>query len=450
MEKSLTETEKTAEYQDEHLSVKATWKPGSQVSFEIHVTPLAAAAAYARALKAINKEVSFPGFRKGKAPDSVVVAKYPKQLQEEWLQTVLKTAFNDALKLANLQPFNTNSIRCSEVKELSRENGATFTIHFEASPVVPRIDLHNTHLHKVSRLPVTQRDVDQVIRNIQLYNASWTDVTDRPLQEGDFVDLDIESLEEPYNTICTDTRFEATKGVMADWMYKLLMGLKTNESAEGVSEKEDDSHNHHHDDDEDESGPAEFRPTHCRLTVKSIKQPDVPALDDAFAQKVGAKSLNELKEKISSDLNRRADDRVRNQMHRMLDAELLNHYRFDPPQSLVEAEIEHRAAIHRNWLEKQNAPAEDIEVEMQKLEQKLPEVVHNGLRLLFLLLGFAKEHSLAVSQEEIISEMTSQMAQGMQMPSGSEFNDFRARINQTLLLRKARDYIIEHVEADKK
>ncbi len=435
------ELEKT-EYQGNHISLTVTKQPGSVIAFDINVSPEGAAAAYNRALKTINKEISLPGFRKGKAPDSIVTSKYGKQIQEEWIQIVLKSAFNEALELTRLQPFNNNSVRCSEIKDLSKENGAKFTIEFEATPMVPSVDLNSLHLHKLNKIPVTEKDVDQVIRNIQLYNATWDEVKDRAIKDGDFVDLDIENLEEPHNVICTDTRFEVKKGVLAEWMYKILIGARTDESVEGVSEKEERKEDFDLDEEEEES---EFRPTRCSLTIKSIKNPSLPELDDAFAQKVGATSFEDLREKVLADLNRRADEKMHTQMHRQLDAELLKHYHFDAPKSLVEAEIEHRSGLHEEWLNNQNKTGEEVEKEMEQLKKQLPDVVNNGLRLLFLLLNFAREQSLPVSQDEISNELFKQISQGMQMPNEIQANEVRSRLNQTILLRKARDYIIDHV-----
>lgn len=435
---SNTDTEKTTEFQGNHLSVKVKRQSGSKVLFEIHVKPEGATAAYSRALKTINKEVSLPGFRKGKAPDSLITNKYAKQLQEEWLQTVLKTAFNEALALTKMEPFNNNSIRCSEIKELSKETGATFTIEFETTPIVPHIDLNTIHLQKIKRIPVSDSNVDQVIRNIQVYNATWEDIKDRPIEEGDFVDLDIENLDEPYNTICADTRFEVKKGVLADWMHKLLIGVRTDETVEGVSEKDqkDDF-----DTDEEE---AEFRPTRCSLTVKAIKKPTLPELDDEFGKKVGAKDYADLREKVLSDLNRRADEKMHTQLYRQLDDELLQLYKFDPPKSLVDAEIDQRLAIHEEWLHKQEMSVEEIDKEMQNLKQQLPDMVEKGLRLLFLLLGFAREHSFQVTEQEINSELFKKISQGMPLPEGAQASEMRSRLNQSILLQKARNYIIDH------
>lgn len=443
MNKTPTEEKKAQDFENEHISFKMTRSPGSQVTLEMVVKPEATKAAYARAMKAVNKEVSLPGFRKGKAPDDIIANKYAKPLRDEWLQIVLKTALNDALKIAHLRPFDESSIRCTEVKELSKENGAIFTIHFEASPEVPTIDLDKIHLHRLPTPPITEKDVDQVIRNIQHYHAEWNEISDRPVQEGDFVDLDIENIEEePSRPICEGTRFEVKKGIMADWMHQLLLGVKIDESVEGISEKEEDSQNHF--DEEEEEGLAEFRPTRCRLTVKTILHAELPAVDDAFAQKVGAKDLEDLKEKIKADLFRRADMRINNILHKQLDDAILKEYTFDPPNSLVQEEVENRAAAHEAWLRRQQKSEEEIENEMQELREKLPSMVASGLRIVFLMLRFAQEHSLSVAKEEIMAELSQQVSQGAQL-NNANIDDLKARINQVLLMRKAKSYIINHL-----
>lgn len=61
---------------------------------------------------------------------------------------------------------------------------------------------------------------------IQLSNAQWENVADQPIVEGDYVDLDIDNLDEGFE-ICRQSRFVVEKGKMGTWLVNLLIGKKS-------------------------------------------------------------------------------------------------------------------------------------------------------------------------------------------------------------------------------
>lgn len=431
--------EASTEFKNDHMHVSVQRLPGSQVRLDITVLPEATEASYKQAVKSVNKEISLPGFRKGKAPDEVVIKKYEGPIHQEWRDIIVRTGFNDALKLVNLQPFSNDSVRCLEFKDHPRDQPAKFVIQFEAGPLVPHINVKDIKLPKLQDAPITQKDVDQVVKNLRLYHAKWEDITDRPIKAGDYADLDIENLDEGI-TICKDTRFEVVPGTMANWMCKMLIGAKLNESVEGISEKEDRPNKT----EEEEEIDKEFKPTKCRITVKTIKNPILPELNEEFTKKTGTKDFAELEQRIREDLVRRGEEKKGQKLIRLLDEQLLDKYKFDVPNSIVSAEVNQRMMAQKEWMEKQNAPAQEAKKIMDDMVLKLPSEVEKGCRLLFLLLGFAQEHNLSVTQDEIISELSQQVAYGQaSLGDMKDPNAVRARITQGLILRKAKAYIVE-------
>lgn len=441
-DQSLPNTE--TEFKSEHIAVSVSRLPGSRVKLDISVTPQAVEASYLKAIKAVNKEVSLPGFRKGKAPDDIIVKKFENSVDKEWRNLVINTGFNEAVRLINLQPFRQQSVRCTDVKGISRTEGAKFVIEFEAGPVVPLIDMHDLSLPPMNVPHISEENIDQVIRNLQLHHAQWEDVTGRTVQEGDYIDMDIDNLDEGEAPICKDTRFEVAEGIMANWMRHLLIGKHVNDRVEGVSQKENMPNM-----DEEEGGePPDFKPTRVRMIIKAIKNPTLPPLDDEFAKKTGATNVTDLTAKIRLDLQRRANEKVRMLQIRQLDQQLLDKYHFDIPDSLIQAEVAQRMAGQREWMLRQNLVANEAQNMLNELERRLPAEVEKGCRLLFLLLRFAQENNLQVSQDEIINELTQELAYGAQGGRLSDMGDpnaVRARITQGLLLRKAKDFLVNNL-----
>lgn len=427
------------DYKNNHINVSVSRLPGSMVKLNVTVMPEAVDAAYTKAVKNVSKEVSLPGFRKGKAPDDVIAKKFEKPIIQEWQKLILQVGYGEALELTRLQPYRQNSVRCTQMSDLKKNNQATFVIEFEAGPQVPTINLDQLSLPKLGLPPITNADVEQVITNIKLYNAKWEDVVDRGIQEGDYVDLDIENLDENIN-ICKDTRFEVKPLIMSDWMIKLLRGKKVGEETEGTSQKEDRPLQ------PDEEEVPDFKPTKVKMTVKAIKKPTLPEINEEFLKRTGATSLEDLESKVKADLERRAQQKLHFQLVRLIDEQLIDQYHFEVPVSLIQAEVNQRMMAQRDWMRQQNAPEEEVQKMLPQIEKELPIEVEKGCRLLFLLLGFAQQHKMSVTQEEIIQELTQQVAYNpAQLDELKDPNAVKARMTQALLLRKAKDYIVDYV-----
>lgn len=420
--------------QSEHLNVTMTREPGARIKLDVTVSPAALDSAYAKAIKLVNKEVSLPGFRKGKAPDDFIVKNYGKQVDVEWRELVLNTSLQESLALLNLRPFRNESIRCTEVKEFSREKGAQFIIEFEAAPQVPVIKIEELQVNPIPLRSISDAELNQFVEDLRLRNAAWESVTDHPVQKNDYVDLTIERLDEPKSTICTNTRFEVAK--MASWMRHLVIGANLNDSVEGTSEP-----------DANKPNDAPFQPVQCRITIQGINKPTLPELNDAFAQKVGAENEESLKKLIRQHLEQKAKEEQRDQLYRQLDDLLLAKYPVDLPASLIEEEKKQRIEDATLWLDSENASEETRTNYLNSLEGKLSEQIEKGYGIFFLLSAYANRNNLQVTDEEVSHELIQEMIQGQHqaMSNKSQQQEASTRIKQQLLQRKSRDLILDQI-----
>lgn len=423
------------EIKTDNLSVNLTRKPGCLIRLEINVSPAGAKAAQAKAIKTVNKEISIPGFRKGKAPDALVVQQFGKYVKQEWHEILINTAFGEFLEKTKLYPFTTTqkSIKRAEVKSADLETGAQLVMEYEAKPEVPPIDGTAITLKKVKRELVTPEDIEDTLRQIQLRHAEWNDVTDRPVQEGDFVDLTIDALEDPPRNICTEMRFEVAPGKMGNWMRKLIVGRTIHEAVEGISEKEDT----------DKEIP-DFKPTPCRITILRIKNAQVPPLDDELAKKVGVQTVDELKPRVETDLNRKADAEVQDQMRAQIEEILLEKYAFDIPSSLIEKQrrelLEKR--VHEMSL-REETPEKMVE-NVKKLEVEINQELERAYRLFFIARKLAEENNIEVYENEVMNEMMRQImlppGQGI-IDASMNPEEARSKLFVNVLSQKALDFL---------
>jgi trigger factor len=450
----LTNTaENKLEFKNENVEVAVYLLPGCLVKFEINVSPKAAEAAYFQAIKIVKKEISLPGFRKGKAPDSLVIQNYGTYVDREFRDCVIQTGFREALKESKIYPFNEKSVKRPQVKSCSREAGAIFTIEFESEPRIPSVNPAEIHLKNVEKHTVTDQDVNDTIEDIRYHHASWDEITDRPVEEGDFVELDIDALSDPAHNICQDSRFEVNEKGMADWMRKLVVGMKIGDHVEGMSEKQHDDHVHTEQcNHESHAHEDNFKPTLCRITLKAIKKPNLPPVDDQLAIKVGLKTADEIFPKVKADLERQADERRRALLRKQMDDALLQHYPFEVPESIVDAEFQSRLKQKIHQLERMES-ADSIKNRRIEIAEEVRRETRDGLKLFYITRKAADEHKIQVSQNELLKEFSRQMwtlppeqrsidAQHMKP------EEVQSRLYLIVLAEKAKDYLVEQAQID--
>lgn len=437
-------TNQQNEYKNDNLHVIVSREPGSKVKLQITIAPLATQAAYKKAIKNINKEITIPGFRKGKAPDHYILQKYKSQVDQEWQDLVINTAFNEVLELTKIYPFGKNSIERPQIKEASPEKGAHITIVYEAEPLVPNINIEELTVKKVEKVPVTQQRIQDVLTQIQLSNAQWEDIGDQPISEGDYVDLDIDNLDEGFE-ICRDSRFAVEKGKMGTWLVDLLLGKKINDVVEGTSELDhahaetctDPTHNHSHDE--------EFKPTKCRISIKKHQKAILPPIDDALAAKVGAPNVEELNKRVIESLEKSAENLAKEEQRYLIEKELIEKYHFDIPSSLTKEDKENRISHALSHLNPEGMTEQEYREKADEISEKISQDLDEAYRIFFIASKVAKDHHLDISQEEIMQEFMKQIVnkESSIINQNMQPEEIRSRLYSYLLTQKAKDLIIQ-------
>lgn len=439
-------------FQNENLEVIVTKKPGCKISLDVSVAPKGTEASYREAVARVRKEVSIPGFRKGKVPEAMVQQKYGKYIEQEWRDVLLNTALSEAILLTSIQPFNKNSVTSASVKSLSKDEGAKLSFTYESAPVIPQIAAETLSIAAASLDTVTQKDIDKTVEELCVQKGEWSDVTDRPIQDGDYVEVDVDNIGENPGNICTNTVMQVKEGRMGTWMRNLLIGKQIGDHVEGMSEKEESEKEEPNGQACDEGTPHEhthsdFVPTMCRITVQAVKQSVPHNLDDELAKKYGAESVSILLERIKERLEKNALEKQKDQNRFSMEKELLKHYPFDMPASLVEGEV--KAAKKRTMDEwrAEGAAEKEISAEWKKVEQEVEHRYDRDFRLYFLTQKYAHDHGLTVSDEEVMTAWMRRMwERGGRPPAGEDSQEALAHLRLQLLSVKAIDHMVEQAQ----
>lgn len=393
------------------------------------------------AIRGIAREVSVPGFRKGKAPASLIEKKFGRDLAQGWEREFANLSFKEAQELARIPLLNGNGNVTYKVEKLTLDGGQML-FHFESEPVVPALDFGVFDLPNEKAVVIDDAKIDETIKSIRMFYATWDQVTDRGAEEGDFVVLDIDDMDQdPPVQAFSNTRFEVNKSGMATWMRKLVLGKKVGESVEGVSEPEKD--------DSEEVKNA-FQKKRVKLHVKGVEHAKLPPLDDELAQKVGVQSVSELRERLGNLLKNQAAEMHAKSLREKIGEQLIERVPFDVPASVLEREANHRiahmlknATFAKKWKESMS--------EEEKAAQKadVTKQSENAIRLFYLCRRIVSDNKISLSEEELSPNYQSVLEMMFADPSRINYRnqskEQQAAQFSKFMMEKAQDFVVNEV-----
>ncbi len=432
-----TEHDANSTFNTDHLSVLVTKKPHCQVKFEIRVKPEAIEAVYHKALKNINKEVMIPGFRKGRAPESLIVEKYQSSIQKEFVDIALQTAFNEAIHLTHLHPLKDGKIKRPVVIECSRETGGHFVIEFESRPVIPTVRFEDLQIPQPPSAPITNQEKQNALHNLLLQFATYDPIENRPVQEEDFINVSVVILEDPPREVIHNQRTQVNSKGLPSWLLQKVIGLNVGESAEGMTEQ--DLHLTEPD--------PNFQSLPFRVTVNAIWQGHLPAVDEELAKRVGLQSVEDLHKKIDERLEQETQEEAYQFKIQALEQRLVEKYPVDLPQSYIDTNKEVRLETYLQKLEEQQRVYS--EEEYRQIENTIEQSTLFHLQVFFLLRKIAADHNITVENHDIAQELTHQVALMSRGQGNLDFAGDRKELEEQLyrlaLDRKIKQFLLDHI-----
>lgn len=283
------------------------------------------AAAFEAAVQSVylkrRKNISIPGFRKGKATRKMIETQYGENVfYEEAVNGMYQQTVADAAEELKLEVVDVPDV---EVTDVSKENGVTFKVQYTVKPEVNISDYKGLKLEKKVKT-VTDGDVDKEIDRVRNNNARIIDVTDRAAVSGDTVIFDYEGSIDgvPFDGGKAEHfSLEIGSGRFIPGFEDQLVGKNVGEEFDVNVSFPEDYHAK-----ELAGKPAVFK---CKL--HEIKAKELAALDDEFVKDVSEfDTLDEykadLKKKLTDAANERADsaldDSMAEKLSEMMEAEV--------------------------------------------------------------------------------------------------------------------------------
>ncbi len=386
----------TQEFQNDNVQVQLSQADGCQVHLKVQASPALTEKCYQDAVKEIKREVSIPGFRRGKAPDSLVHDRFRGPIEKEWKELLLNTAFNQAVLLVQLFPFSRNSISKAEIRNLSKEKGAEMLFAYECEPEIPEFNFEEIELTRLQPPSISEEMVDHFLTQLRIETADLERVeSEGQVQEGDVVIVTIENMEKPDAPELIDehrTYLMEPNGV-TPWVFEHLKGLKVGDTAEGTLKLEELL--------KGQKSEKESEATPVRVTVKLIARGTVPEIDDERAKTWGADNVAQLRERAREQLERSLATQIYDAHTYQLRDRLLDAYPFEVPRSLTEGIVEESLPDALHNLKDQNLSEEEFKKQEAELQKELREYALRQVRMHFLMQKVIKGQEIQIDPAEV-------------------------------------------------
>ena len=393
-----------------------------------------------KAFRRLAQRVEVPGFRKGKAPVGMLERHIGRaRVVREALDILIPEAYNQAIEEQDVDAIDRPSIELVTDEPLA----------FKATvPVRPTVELGEYNSVRVKREPVSidESEVDKALEELR-HRYAVHEPVERPVQMGDIVRADVRGVidgKEVYKEDDAELRLREGATILLPGIAEGIIAAEKGtpkEIAVTVPEGE---------------RPLSGKSGTFTVTVKEVKEEQLPALSDDFAREVGEgfSSLDALR------------DRLRNDMRERLQAQAEKDYRDKAVGALVEtaATIEFPPVMVEREVERliqDQARHLGLEVEQylantrqtrDELNEELLPVATDRVRRSLALTRLAEQEEIKAENQEVDAEVdrlagsAGEQADQLRKLFGSP--DGRAAIARSLVTRKTMDRLTEIATRD--
>ncbi len=350
------------------------------------------------AYKSIGQQIQVPGFRRGKVPARIIDQRVGRG-------AVLQEAVNEALPKFYGQAVDENKVRPLgqpdvDVTEVPAEAGQElkFTVEVDVRPEIVLPDYGSIRV-EVDEVAPTDADVDERLTTLRQRFGTLKTV-ERPVQDGDFVSIDLSAAigDEEIDSV-TGVSYEVGSKNMIEGIDEALAGMTAGETKTFTAPLA--------------GGDNAGQDADCVVTVQSVKERELPELDDEFAQLASEfDTLEDLRADVVTQAAKakkfeqgiQARDRILDQLMESVDVPV--------PDGVVEAEV-------NSHLEGESRLDDD------EHRAEVDASTRKALKAQLLLDAIVEKEEIKVEQAELVEYLVMSAQQ-----YGMEPNEFAKAIDQ--------------------
>lgn len=281
---------------------------------------------FQRAYKELAKQVRLPGFRPGKAPAKLLEARIGREaMLDQIVNDALPSRYGQAVAESDVQPLGRPNIEVTK-KEYGQD--LQFTAEVDIRPKISPPDLSALTV-SVDLIEIGEDDVDAELQSLRTRFGTLTAV-DRPVAVGDVVSIDLSATvdgEDIPNAAAEGLSHEVGSGRLIAGLDDAVVGLSADESRVFTAKLA--------------AGEHAGQEAQVTVTVRSVKERELPEPDDEFAQLASEfDSIDELRASLSDQVRQAKRAQQAEQIRNATIDALLEQVDVPLPESYVQAQFD--------------------------------------------------------------------------------------------------------------
>jgi trigger factor len=343
------------------------------------------------AYRKIGQQVRVKGFRPGKVPPRILDQYVGRAaVLEEAVNEALPRIYGEAVRENNLDILGHPEI---EVTNFADGDQLAFTAEVDVRPEIELPPYDGLEV-VIDSAEVDDARIDEQIGNLRERFATLKTV-ERRAENGDFVSIDLAATIDGQpieDATANNLSYEVGSDSLVQGLDDAIVGLSAGESKDFETQLR--------------AGDRGGEAAQAKVTVRTVKEKDVPALDDDFAQTASEfDTLDELRNDMRNRLERvgklqqgmQARDRVLEVLLEKVEMPMPQHVLGDEVnyrKQSMEQQLQAAGMTKEQYAEFENKSVEDIDREIEEGAQQ-------AIKAQFVLDAIARKEELTVSEAEL-------------------------------------------------
>jgi trigger factor len=342
---------------------------------------------FGKVIAKIAPKAKIPGFRPGKAPKDVLMARYEREIHAEVAENLVNKHFWNAATTAGAQPISQPALEKVDLKEGQE---GSFNAHFDVAPEVKLPEYKGLTVLKPKRL-IDDEAVAEHLEGLREKAAKFIPV-EEAATAGYFATFDIRV--KPQGLKGQDFKDQVIQLAAERPFDKEVLGMKVDEIRKftiGIPE-------------DDANATMAGKPVVYEATLKDLRKREVPELNDEFAKDMGSyETMAALREFVRKDLEEAAErDAVSRAQSTMLDT-LLELAPFEVPASMTNLQLDDFCQEFANSVARQGVDPK--KVNWSAYRQSRMRDAEKAVRSGYLLQAIGNAEQIEVSDDEMDADI---------------------------------------------
>ena len=367
---------------------------GCKHTLEITVPVEEVEAETGRAVAKVQQRAKLPGFRPGKAPASIIRTHFAGDIRKQVLDSLIPKYLKNRFEAEDLKV-----VGQPDITELHLDPGEPlrFKAEFEVVPQIELLDYKGLTV-KYHDPEITDEDVNKRLEELRHSKAEFVNEDPRPLQDGDFAVLALESL-------------SAVEGppVKNDEMTLEIGGGDTlenfSENLRGMTPGEEKEFEVHYPEDYGQAKLA-GQTVRFRAQVKGVRRKELPEINDEFAQDLGDyRTVDELREAVRKSLFGQRQYEAQQQAKNQLVDKLVDMHNFPVPEAFIDQQIKNRTEQRLSALAESGVDPKSLKLDWKKVKESQQDQATREVKASMLLSRISEREAIVPTRDEVDKEV---------------------------------------------